>query len=309
MKKMMSFSMATLVAMGAILSGCAKNGAAEPEIKDNIVTVTTTIGLGENDATKALDIDYVNKKVTKTFAEGDQVALEYSNESDQRKRTVATAENISADGKSASFTFTLVNPKAGQTVSYYYPASLVNESASLVIPLETQDGTLGGVESLDYAYDTGDMSGTTLPASVTLENQFAIVAFILKDATGANDITGTITGMTIHAGANTYNITGHDADGHIYVVMVPITDTEFTVTATDGTKNYTKSVSAKTYKSNNFYQQGLLMAELQSVSAGGTLGGGWVGSGGDAWDGSGSSGGSGSSIGGGWTGSGGDAWE
>ena len=305
MKKMMSFSMATLVAMGAILSGCAKNGAAEPEIKDNIVTVTTTIGLGENDATKALDIDYVNKKVTKTFAEGDQVALEYSNESDQRKRTVATAENISADGKSASFTFTLVNPRPDQEAVYYsYPASLVDEYA-----IVTQDGKLSGAERLDYAYAFGDLSGTTLPASVTLKNMFAIVAFTLKDATGANDITSTITGMTIHTGANTYNITGHDADGHIYVVMVPITDTEFTVTATDGTKNYTKSVSAKTYKSNNFYQQGLLMAELQSVSAGGTLGGGWVGSGGDAWDGSGSSGGSGSSIGGGWTGSGGDAWE
>ena len=42
---------------------------------------------------------------------------------------------------------------------------------------------------------------------------------------------------------------------------------------------------------------------------GSTLGNGWTGSGGDAWSGSGSSGGSGSSLGGGWTDTGGSAWD
>ena len=90
MKKIMSFSMAALVVMGAILVSCAKNEIAEPEpkieqeqeIEDNIVTVTTTIGLGENDATKALAIDYGAKTLTKTFAVGEQVALSYKNTSD-----------------------------------------------------------------------------------------------------------------------------------------------------------------------------------------------------------------------------------
>ena len=278
MKKIMSFSMAALVAMGAILASCAKNEVAGPEpeiekeqepgteIKDNILTVTTIIGLGENDATKALSIDYEAKTLTKTFADDDQVALVYENTSDQLVKAVATAENISGDGKSANFSFTMVNPKADQTVYYYYPAALVNESAQLAIPIETQDGTLSNVESLDYAYNIGIMSESELPASVKLENKFAIVAFTLKDETGANDITSTITGMIISDGIDTYRITRPAAAGPIYVVMRPIADKPLTITATGGGKNYTKSVTAKTYSANNFYQQGLRMAEMHPLT-------------------------------------------
>ena len=74
--------MAALVATGAILSGCSKKEVEEPEIRnnsDNIVTVTTTINLDENDATKALAIDYGAKSLTKTFAVGDQIAVIYHN--------------------------------------------------------------------------------------------------------------------------------------------------------------------------------------------------------------------------------------
>jgi len=278
MKKNMSFSMAAIVAMGAILASCAKIEVAGPEpeiekeqepgteIKDNILTVTTIIGRGENDATKALSIDYEAKTLTKTFADDDQVALVYENTSDQLVKAVATAENISGDGKSANFSFTMVNPKADQTVYYYYPAALVNESAQLAIPIETQDGTLSNVESLDYAYNIGIMSESELPASVKLENKFAIVAFTLKDETGANDITSTITGMAISDGIDTYRITRQAAVGPIYVVMRPIADKPLTITATGGGKNYTKSVTAKTYSANNFYQQGLRMAEMHPLT-------------------------------------------
>lgn len=51
----------------------------------------------------------------------------------------------------------------------------------------------------------------------------------------------------------------------------------------------------------------LLSDSNTDFSGGGTLGSGWINSGGDAWDGS-SSSGSGNGLGG-WTDSGGDAWE
>ena len=51
----------------------------------------------------------------------------------------------------------------------------------------------------------------------------------------------------------------------------------------------------------------LLSGSNPDVRGGGTLGSGWTDSGGNAWDGS-SSSGSGSGLGG-WTNSGGDAWE
>ena len=272
-------SMAALALVGAAVTGCSSDdniiADEQPAKQDNIVTVTTTVGLDDGDGgtTRALAIDYGSKKVTKTFAVGDQVALVYENTSAENVKAVSnalTAGDISADGKSATLTFTLTNPKADQTVFYYYPAALVNESGSLSIPMATQNGTLAGVESLDYAYNTGNMSGTTL-SSVTLENKFAIVALTLKNADGSNDITSSITGMTIKAGAENYAVTRTAAAGPIYVIMRPVTaEQTIAITATDGTNNYIKTLTGKAYAANNFYQQGLRMipgANLSVVTA------------------------------------------
>ncbi len=80
------------------------------------MTVTTTIGLGGGDATtRALSAAGV-----KTFEVGDQIALKYEQDgSYDMQKAVATAQNISADGKSATFTFTLDNP---QSNSDMFPA-------------------------------------------------------------------------------------------------------------------------------------------------------------------------------------------
>lgn len=266
--------MAALALVGAVVTGCSSddNVASEqqPVKQDNIVTVTTTVGLDDVDGgtTRALSIDYVNQKVTKTFAVGDQVALVYKNTSEETVKAVSQAlkaEDISADGKSATLTFTLTNPQASQTVFYYYPAALVNESGSLDIPIATQDGTLAGLQSLDYAYVAGNLSGTTL-SSVTLGNKFAIVAFTLKDADGTNDITSSITGMTISDGSEEYTVTGHDTDGRIYVIMRPTSSATIKITATDGIRSYTKSLTGKTWAANNFYQQGLKMASTLKLT-------------------------------------------
>jgi hypothetical protein len=122
MKKFLS--MAALALVGNVMTGCSSedNPADEqqPAKPDNIVTVTTTVGLGDDYATtRALIIDYENRKVAKTFAVGDQVALVYENTNDETVKAVSNAlaaEDISADGKTATMTFTLTNPQAGQTV-------------------------------------------------------------------------------------------------------------------------------------------------------------------------------------------------
>ena len=281
-KKMMNYlCMAALAVVGAVVTGCSSDDniadGQQPATPDNIVTVTTTVGLGDADGgtTRALTIDYDAKTLKKTFAVGDQVALVYEDTSNERVLAASqalTADDISADGKSAKLTFTLTNPKDDQTVEYYYPASLVslNESGNIVVPIATQDGTLADVERHDYAYKSDYMSGTTLP-SVTLENKFAIVAFTLKDADGTNDITSTITGMTIKAGAENYTVTRTAAAGPIYVIMRPVTaEQTIAITATDGTNNYIKTLTGKAYAANNFYQQGLRMipgANLSVVTA------------------------------------------
>lgn len=278
MKKTMNYlSMAALALVGAVMTGCSSEdniaSNQQPAKQDNIVTVTTTIGLGgDNATTRALNIDYTNKKAVKTFAVGDQVALIYSNTSNEGVKTVSsalTASDITNDGKSANFTFTLTNPKENGYVTYKYPASFIGTNGYMdQTKLQTQGGTLADVSSIDYAQGGGQMVGTTLPASVTLDNIFAVVAFTLKDAAGT-DITSTIKSMTIdtisvddkYPDIN-YKITGADPDGHIYVVMNPDGSNQakdLTITATDGTNSYTKTLSGKAYQRNNFYQQGLKM--------------------------------------------------
>ena len=275
--------MAALVATGAILAGCSKSEMEEPEIRnnpditDNIVTVTTTINLDENDATKALAIDYDARTLTKTFAVGDKIAVIYHNKSgnlDKAESVALTESDLFSGGKSAKITVTLTNPKAYESVKCIYPASMAGTDDVDYSKLKNQTGTLAGIAaSLDLATFEGSLDGWyRLPASVKLENEFAIIAYTLKDETGANDITGTITGMTIHDGTNGYTISGRDSDGRIYAAIRPTSHAGIKYFATNGTKNYNKSVTDKTYEAGQFYQLGLRMAEapvtdLSTISA------------------------------------------
>lgn len=264
--------MAALVATGAILSGCSKKEMEEPEIRnnpditDNIVTVTTTINLDENDATRALAIDYDAKTLTKTFAVGDKIAIIYHNKSgnlDKAESVALTESDLYSGGKSAKITVTLTNPEAFKSVKYIYPASMAGTNDVDYSKLKNQTGTLAGIAaSLDLATFEGTLDGWyRLPSSVKLKNEFAIIAYTLKDETGANDITGTITGMTIHDGTNGYTISGRDSDGRIYAAIRPTSNAGIKYFATNGTKNYNKSVTDKTYEAGEFYQLGLKMAE------------------------------------------------
>ena len=263
------FSIAALVATGAILSGCSKKEVEEPEIRsnsDNIVTVTTTINLDENEATKALAIDYDARTLTKTFAVGDKIAVIYHNKSgnlDKAESVALTESDLFGGGKSAKITVTLTNPKAYESVRFIYPASMAGTDDVDYSKLKNQTGTLAGIAaSLDLATFEGSLDGWyRLPSSVKLENEFAIIAYTLKNETGANDITGTITGMTINDGTNGYTISGRDSDGRIYAAIRPTSHADIKYFATNGTKNYNKSVTDKTYEAGEFYQLGLRMAE------------------------------------------------
>ena len=281
MKQMRNFlSVIALALVGSVMTGCSSEdnlaGNQQPAVKDNIVTVTTTIGLGGGDATtRALSATGV-----KTFEVGDQIALFYekSGSSDQFK-AVATASNISANGKSATFTFELDNPESDSDISLCYPADFMDEVPNELNPAFAQDGTLnGGVKANDLGFAAGKLVGTDLPASITLTNQFAVVAFTLKDGKGTDakgddeEITSTITEMTINLPDHedqTYTITREAADGPIYIVLPPISEGEtINITATGGGKTYTKTLDNKDYDASNFYQQGLLMTKQAAVPTG-----------------------------------------
>ena len=278
MKKTMRFlSMAALAMVGLVMTGCSSEDdfadIQQPENKSNVVTLTTTVGFDEGVANRALTADGV-----KTFAAGDQIAVIYKNTSNQTVRNISTAltdGDITNEGKNATFTVTLTDPKAGEAVRYIYPAAMLASSVETTADVDadanvrydalaTQDGTLSTLAStLDLAIFDGSLtSGAALPASATMTNRLAILAVTLKDnAATPAEITSTITGMTVSDGTNTYTITRSAAAGPIYVAICPMTSANIKIYASDGSNYYNKNLTGKTYAAGNGYSVSWKMPE------------------------------------------------
>ena len=268
MKTMKNFlTMAALALVGAMTVSCSSddNIIDQPQqqevTKNNVVTLTTTVGLdGGAGTTRALTSTGV-----KTFAVGETMVLRYKNKKGDWVKAVSNAleaKDIADGSKSATFTFTLDNPDKTQNVDYIYPAAIVNQSGNMneAALFGSQDGTLNTIAStFDYSRKIGAWDGENLP-SLTLENQLAILAVTLKNADGSSDITSSITGLTLSDGTKTYNVTPSAAEGPIYVAIFPTEDATIDITATDGTKNYTKTLTGKTYAKGNGYSVSWKMA-------------------------------------------------
>ena len=269
MKKTMRFlSMAALALVGALMTGCSSDDDAvqQPANTGNVETLTLTVSL-DGGGTRALSNEGV-----KTFAAGDQIAVVYKNKSGNTVKTVSDA--LTEGGSSATFTVTVEDADKTKDATYIYPAAMANTDGSVNYDaLETQDGTLATLgSSLDLATYTGAWSGASLPSNVDLENQLAILELTLKDSDGSSEITSTITGMTVSDGTNTYTVTRSAAAGPIYVAIQPTSSANIEVTATDGTVNYTKSLTGKTYAAGIMYPLGWRMAAVPSLPAGALAG-------------------------------------
>ena len=261
--------MAALALVGAMMTGCSNDdnfdNPQQPENKSNVVTLTTTVSLDGGATTRALTSTGV-----KTFAVGETMAIYYfKNKGNDHVKAVSaplTAGDITNGGKSATFTFTLDNPYKEMSVNYVYPAAMANAdfTPNYDALYNNQDGTLATLASnFDFCTRSGAWVGDNLP-SLTLVNQLAILAINLKN--GSTDITSTITDMTISDGTNTYNVSREAAAGLIYVAIQPTSGATIEVTATDGTDDYVKTLSGKTYAAGNGYNVTWNMTKLPKVT-------------------------------------------
>jgi len=273
MKISQLLSMAALVLVGTIMIGCAEEDNfidGQPTNVKNVVTLTTTINLQGGEATtRALDA-----KGHKTFAEGDAIAVFYKNTSDQTIKVAAGVSNISAGGKTATISVTLTDPAENSQLRFVYPFTMakdqnvdgaIDDANTIDYDyLKTkQNGLLGDLGSyFDLAVFDGAMSGNALPASITLENKLTICAFTIKNSDGSQDLTSSITNLTVSDGTDTYIIGRSPNVGPIYVAMKPVANANIELTAThDNGQHYTKSLTDKTYAVNNLYPLGMRMTE------------------------------------------------
>ena len=257
MKTIRFLSMAALVLVGAITIGCSSDDDSnvqpptQPETSKR-VTLTTTISLDGSATTRAL-----TSEGEKTFAEGDRIAVVYTNKSNMRVTAVSNAlqkSDITNNNKNARISVTLDDPVAG-SVDYIYPAAMANDDGTInYSALCMQDGTLQTLAAkLDCAKGSGNMtvSGNeyVLPANVSLQNMLAVCKFKIKNSGGA-EITNSITGLTISDGTNTYTVSRTTATDNdpIYVALQPVTsDKTISLVAIAGNASgsYYKSVSNK----------------------------------------------------------------
>ena len=249
--------MAALVFVGAIITGCSTDDDSKSldQPASKTVTLTTTISMDGSATTRALTEEGV-----KTFDEGEQIAVIYTNTSSERVKAVSNAlvaGDITNSGKTAKITVTLENPVAG-SVNYIYPAAMANSDGTPNLSaLCMQDGTQPTLAAkLDYAKGSGDMTESsgvfTLPG-IALKNQLTICKFKVKNS-GGTEITGNITGLTVSDGTNTYTVSRAAAEGPIYVAMQPVSsDKTLSFVANDASNSYYKSVTGKTLAANNQY--------------------------------------------------------
>lgn len=277
MKKTIRFlSMAALVFVGAITTGCSTDddstSLGQPASKT--VTLTTTISMDGSATTRAL-----TEAGVKTFAVGERIAVVYTNTSSARVKVESNAlveGDITNSGKTAKITVTLENPVAG-SVNYIYPANMANSDGTPNLSaLCMQDGTLATLASkLDYAKGSGEMTESsgdfTLP-NITLENQLTIFKLIIKNGEGT-EITSSITGLTVSDGTNTYTVNRSAVAGPIYMAMQPISsDKTISFVANSTSNSYYKSVTNKAYAANKIYPLNVTMTtgtttDLSSLSA------------------------------------------
>ena len=274
-------SVAALVLVGAILTGCSKQNNEEPEQpkQDYKVTLTTTVSFASDDEASAParamgeGVEPIMRALSdggvKTFAVGDQMAVAYMNTSGNQVKAVTealTAGDITNSGKTATFTVTLTEEPfefKGNYLYYTYPASITTADGGIDYSvLNTQDGTLASLASnLDCCLAYSNWNGSDDLPALTLTNQFAIGKFNIKNE-GGDNVTSTITGMTVSDGTYTYTVSREAAAGPIYVAMRPFEDETITFTATDGTNEYVKEVADKTLEAGKMYPINVTMKNM-----------------------------------------------
>ena len=260
MKQMMKYFGLTAMAVMGLLA-CTRAQVEQPVQKT--ITLTTTINLGEDEDSKALSAAGV-----KTFAVGEQVAVIHDcTNPDNIGKVVSEPlkeEDIYPGGKKARITVALPSEYPYEARGYFriiYPASMakdnpavVNQDGNLKLSaLDTQDGTLSSLA--DYL-DLGVYDGyfetinnkAAFPSSISLTNRLAICEFNVF--VGEENITNTITKLTLTNGSNTYTINRAASAGPIYVAMQPVTSGNIEITAND---LYMKTISGKTLAAGKMY--------------------------------------------------------
>ena len=246
----------TILSIAALTVFFSCNKMEEPDFiqnPDGSITVTASVSLSQ---TKAL-----TSGGEKTFAEGEKLAVIYTNTSGNKAVAVSdelTTDDIKRSGKYAKFRVTFTDPDKTKSVTYVYPANMAKNDGNINYDAlySDQNGTLSKIASdFDLCTKVVSWSGSSLPEGQTLVNQLTVAQFTLRDSAidgNPGNITSSLTGLTITNGSDEYSVS-LSSNTTVWVAMKPITTGDIVFSATDGSNNYTKTVTSQTMSIGTLY--------------------------------------------------------
>ena len=261
---------ALLLTAGALLTtGCGNddtaidNGKDQPAQGRTVMFTATLAPKGDNGGqTRAITPGTKDGKeiLNVKWKENEEIALRYQTGPHTYATTTATVGKPNADG-TAPISAPLTSPMDGGTVTFVYPASLVNETGNDIDAnkLLNQHGNLTGANGISTLYDAATGSGTlsfaagkaVVSSKVTMHNRVCICKFkfdfvnVSSSGSGSMGETPSYTPIIIEDGDHTYTITsdkpdeviggatrGFKSTDDIYVAMLPIDNKTVKFTAT-----------------------------------------------------------------------------
>ncbi len=220
---------------------------------DGSITVTASVSMAQTKALTPIG--------EKTFAINDQLAVIYKKDNGSTAVAISeklTSSDIQRSGKYAKFRVTFTDPDKTQSVTYVYPANMAKNDGDINNDAlySGQDGTLSKIaSSFDLCTKVVSWSGSSLPEGQTLVNQLTVAQFTFRDGAidgDSGNITSSLTGLTVTNGSDEYSVT-LSSNSTVWVAMKPITTGDIEFEATDGSNNYTKTVTGQTMSMGTLY--------------------------------------------------------
>ena len=251
-----------ILAIAALVSACntKENNAPNPEIKG--VPFIATVQSADDAYTRAVAESGGN--ITVDFNEGELIALVYEVGSYIYK-TDAEITSVDGSGKATISATLQAGVVDGTAVTLIYPSSVATAGGSVApSALATQDGTLSSARDVRKGTGSIKVDGTaTLAGGATLDAQFAICKFSVKDVDGTNDLP--VSSFVVKDGSNNVITTVTPAtDASTLYVSLPTTSELLWFEAVAEGKPYiTKGSAALT--AGNYYTPTIKMATIFNV--------------------------------------------
>lgn len=264
MKKQL-FRMAACLVAGAMLAACSGSDDAienttPQQSPTGKVMLSGTLSMNGDAATRSVAADGTVTALTS----GDKVYIYYKTTSNTWSEVEATISGTNINGD-AEFSVEVENPANTGEIKFIYPADRAiknqNTQGYTTTGIEEQLGTIDDINSknLDvavgnsYMMVTGDVARIQNNDKIVLQNQLCICKFNMKNAEGSANLS--VSELTISDETNSYTVTPTSATNELYVAMLPVSNKEFTFTATgsDPGITYTKlnNVTLGTVTSDN----------------------------------------------------------